>query len=208
MCVIEYRRIYDPHRIAILTYYTYMQYQCSISCCACSFAEPVRFDSPVANVSSKRNDAATLSCIARGDEPIQITWSHNGARIDLNNYRYIHISDTHRSTAANLNVLYTFLVSFLCVWLIRPNAKYRLNIAEMNGSDGVNSQLSITRSDRHDSGAYKCLAENKFGTSEHTIYLAVQGNPSCIIRLYRTYTHASRLPNAYNNSVRLSSTAT
>lgn len=54
----------------------------------------------------------------------------------------------------------------------------RLNIAEMKSSDGVNSQLSISRSDRHDSGPYKCTAENPFGKSEHTIYLAVQGNLS------------------------------
>lgn len=41
----------------------------------------------MANVSSKRNEAVTLSCVAKGDEPLNIVWSHNGARIDLNNYR-------------------------------------------------------------------------------------------------------------------------
>lgn len=46
----------------------------------------------------------------------------------------------------------------------------------MKINDGVNSQLSISRSDRQDSGIYKCLAENPFGKSEHIIYLAVQGN--------------------------------
>lgn len=51
----------------------------------------------------------------------------------------------------------------------------RLNIAEMKINDGVNSQLSISRSDRQDSGLYKCVAENSFGKSEHLIYLAVQG---------------------------------
>lgn len=45
----------------------------------------------------------------------------------------------------------------------------------MKTDDGINSQLSISRSDRQDSGVYKCLAENLFGKSEHTIYLAVQG---------------------------------
>lgn len=48
----------------------------------------------------------------------------------------------------------------------------------MKSGDGINSQLSITRSDRHDSGPYKCIAENLYGKSEHTIYLAVQGNLS------------------------------
>lgn len=45
----------------------------------------------------------------------------------------------------------------------------------MQTSSGINSQLSITRSDRQDSGVYKCVAENPFGKSEHTIYVAVQG---------------------------------
>lgn len=51
----------------------------------------------------------------------------------------------------------------------------RLNIGEMKSEEGINSQLSISRSDRQDSGVYKCVAENLFGKSEHTIYLAVQG---------------------------------
>lgn len=45
----------------------------------------------------------------------------------------------------------------------------------MKTNDGINSQLSISRSDRQDSGVYNCVAENLFGKSEHTIYLAVQG---------------------------------
>lgn len=51
--------------------------------------EPSRFDHPMANVSSRRNDAVTLSCLAKGDEPINIIWTHNNGRIDLNNYRYV-----------------------------------------------------------------------------------------------------------------------
>lgn len=99
--------------------------------------EPARFDYASKNVSSRRNDPVTLSCQARGDEPLTIVWSHNANKIDRNNYRF--------------------------------------SIAEMKTDEGVTSQLSITRSDRHDSGTYKCLAENSFGRSEHVIYLAVQG---------------------------------
>lgn len=58
---------------------------------------------------------------------------------------------------------------------VRPSST-RLNIAEMKINDGTNSQLSISRSDRQDSGLYKCVAENAYGKSEHIIYLAVQGN--------------------------------
>jgi hypothetical protein len=45
----------------------------------------------------------------------------------------------------------------------------------MKTDEGVKSQLSISRSDRHDSGKYKCVAENQYGKSELLIYLAVQG---------------------------------
>ncbi len=41
----------------------------------------------------------------------------------------------------------------------------------------MNSQLSISRSDRHDSGRYRCSAENQYGRSEHNIYLGVQESP-------------------------------
>lgn len=53
----------------------------------------------------------------------------------------------------------------------------RISIAEIKTETGINSQLSISRSDRHDSGRYKCTAENQFGRSEHMIYLAVQESP-------------------------------
>lgn len=54
----------------------------------------------------------------------------------------------------------------------------------MQTANGINSQLSITRSDRQDSGVYKCVAENPFGKSEHTIYVAVQGKFSRLIHSF------------------------
>lgn len=106
--------------------------------------EPARFDFASKNVSSRRNDPVMLSCHAMGDEPLNIVWTHNMNRIDLNNYR--------------------------------------ISIAEMKTDDGVKSQLSISRSDRHDSGKYKCVAENQYGKSEHVIYLAVQGELAMVWR--------------------------
>lgn len=47
----------------------------------------------------------------------------------------------------------------------------------MKTDKGVDSHLSISRSDRHDSGLYKCIAENPYGRSEQHIYLAVQERP-------------------------------
>lgn len=49
--------------------------------------EPARFEYGYKNVSTRRNDQATLTCQAMGDEPLNIYWSHNNQRIDLNNYR-------------------------------------------------------------------------------------------------------------------------
>lgn len=101
--------------------------------------EPARFDYASKNVSARRNDPVVLTCHSMGDEPLHITWTHNGNRIDLNNYR--------------------------------------ISIAEMKTDEGVRSQLSISRTDRHDSGKYRCVGENQFGRSEHLIFLAVQESP-------------------------------
>lgn len=49
--------------------------------------EPARFETASRNVSTRRNDPITLSCLAKGDEHINIIWLHNNNRIDLNNYR-------------------------------------------------------------------------------------------------------------------------
>lgn len=59
----------------------------SFSLCICMCIEPARFDSPIKNISSRRGDPVMLSCLAKGDDPINIVWSHNNGRIDLNNYR-------------------------------------------------------------------------------------------------------------------------
>ncbi|XP_058830387.1 cell adhesion molecule Dscam2 isoform X2 [Topomyia yanbarensis] len=48
----------------------------------------VHFDSPVKNISSRRSDAVVLECVALGDDPINIIWTHKNTRIDFNNYRY------------------------------------------------------------------------------------------------------------------------
>lgn len=41
----------------------------------------------------------------------------------------------------------------------------------------MKSVVTISHTDRDDSGVYKCLAENAFGRSEHIINLAVQERP-------------------------------
>ncbi|XP_039965640.1 Down syndrome cell adhesion molecule-like protein Dscam2 isoform X1 [Bactrocera tryoni] len=54
---------------------------------------------------------------------------------------------------------------------------FRFSIAEMKTDKGVDSQLTIARSDRHDSGIYRCVAENPYGRTELVIFLAVQERP-------------------------------
>ncbi|KAJ8980637.1 hypothetical protein NQ317_017933 [Molorchus minor] len=44
-------------------------------------------------------------------------------------------------------------------------------------ANGLKSQLTINKTDRKDSGLYKCLAENLFGHSDHTINLVIQERP-------------------------------
>lgn len=55
--------------------------------------------------------------------------------------------------------------------------KFRFSIAEMKTDKGVNSQLTIAHSDRHDSGVYRCVAENPYGRAEQIVFLAVQERP-------------------------------
>lgn len=47
----------------------------------------------------------------------------------------------------------------------------------MKTEKGVNSQLTIAHSDRHDSGVYRCIAENPYGRAEQIVFLAVQERP-------------------------------
>ncbi|KPU80416.1 uncharacterized protein Dana_GF18608, isoform B [Drosophila ananassae] len=54
---------------------------------------------------------------------------------------------------------------------------FRFSIAEMKTDKGVDSQLTIGHSDRHDSGVYRCIAENPYGRAEQIIFLAVQERP-------------------------------
>ncbi|KAH8408036.1 hypothetical protein KR222_011729 [Zaprionus bogoriensis] len=55
--------------------------------------------------------------------------------------------------------------------------KFRFSIVEMKTKNGVNSQMTISHSDRHDSGVYRCTAENLYGRAEQVVFLAVQERP-------------------------------
>ncbi|XP_072938511.1 cell adhesion molecule Dscam1-like isoform X2 [Epargyreus clarus] len=101
--------------------------------------EPARFELTSQNVSARRDSPATLSCEARGDAPLRLTWSRGPRPLDL--------------------------------------STYRLSISEAKTDSGLRSQLYISRTDRQDSGVYKCQAVNAYGHSDHYIYLSVQEKP-------------------------------
>ncbi|XP_063616446.1 cell adhesion molecule Dscam2-like isoform X2 [Cydia splendana] len=54
---------------------------------------------------------------------------------------------------------------------------YRVSVSEKRSDSGVSSQLNIAHAERHDSGVYRCRAENAYGRDELLIYLAVQEFP-------------------------------
>ncbi|XP_052738089.1 cell adhesion molecule Dscam2 isoform X2 [Bicyclus anynana] len=101
--------------------------------------EPARFEVTSHNVSARRDAGATLACEARGDAPLRLAWSRDGAPLDL--------------------------------------STYRLSISEAKTDSGLRSQLYISRTDRQDSGVYKCQAVNAYGHADHYIYLSVQEKP-------------------------------
>ncbi|KAL7024043.1 hypothetical protein ACKWTF_012881 [Chironomus riparius] len=98
-----------------------------------------------------RFDYASKNISSRRNDPVVLSCHAMGDEP-------LHITWTHNSNRIDLN-------------------NYRINIAEMKTDEGVRSQLSISRSDRHDSGKYRCVAENQYGRSEHLIFLAVQESP-------------------------------
>lgn len=51
----------------------------------------------------------------------------------------------------------------------------RSSVSEVKTDGGLQSQLTISQSDRQDSGLYICQAGNVFGHSELLVHLAVQG---------------------------------
>ncbi|XP_022821445.1 Down syndrome cell adhesion molecule-like protein Dscam2 [Spodoptera litura] len=61
---------------------------------------------------------------------------------------------------------------------------YRVSVSEKRSDSGVSSQLSIAHAERHDSGVYRCRAENAYGRDELLIYLAVQEFPEAPVGLH------------------------
>ncbi|XP_028040481.1 Down syndrome cell adhesion molecule-like protein Dscam2 [Bombyx mandarina] len=50
--------------------------------------EAAQLEGPGGNVSCVRGQSATLTCDASGDAPLSVHWSHRGAKLDLNSFRW------------------------------------------------------------------------------------------------------------------------
>ncbi|CAG9565456.1 unnamed protein product [Danaus chrysippus] len=55
--------------------------------------EPARFETPSVNVTAKLGETVRLVCVARGDNPLSMAWSHSGRTLPNSDYR-MSISET------------------------------------------------------------------------------------------------------------------
>lgn len=54
-------------------------------------SEPAHFEDSGGNVSCVRGRSASLVCLALGDAPLDVHWSHRGVRLDLTSYRLLRL---------------------------------------------------------------------------------------------------------------------
>ncbi|XP_060516116.1 cell adhesion molecule Dscam2 [Cylas formicarius] len=117
----------------------------------------------------------------------------NGIGSGLGKVIYVAVNEPARFEVPNKNVSVKrgAEVTLLChvhgdvpievIWIFnsKPLDLHKIRYSHVSSKDEkeVKSQVTIARTDREDSGVYKCLAENDFGRSEHTINLAVQEKP-------------------------------
>uniref|UniRef100_A0A2A4JGR5 Down syndrome cell adhesion molecule-like protein Dscam2 n=1 Tax=Heliothis virescens TaxID=7102 RepID=A0A2A4JGR5_HELVI len=57
-----------------------------MECVVC--AEPAHLEGAGGNASCVRGHSAALACVARGDAPLHVHWTHRGARLDTASYRW------------------------------------------------------------------------------------------------------------------------
>ncbi|XP_055315179.1 cell adhesion molecule Dscam2 isoform X2 [Sitodiplosis mosellana] len=146
-----------------------------------------------------RNNSLTVDYVTDADEGYYMCTANNGIGPGLKKILHINVNEPARfeTTSKNISTRRSDPISLSCqakgddhisiIWMHNNNRidlnNYRISITEMQTTNGINSQLSITHSDRQDSGVYKCIAENPFGKSEHVIYVAVQEQPDVPMNL-------------------------
>ena len=144
-------------------------------------------------INTRSNKALSVNFATTDDEGYYMCEANNEIGNGLKKIIYVNVNEPARFDYASKNVSArrNDPVVLTChamgdeplqiLWTHNGNridlSNYRISIAEMKTDEGVRSQLSISRTDRHDSGKYRCVGENQFGRSEHLIFLAVQESP-------------------------------
>ncbi|XP_044257604.1 Down syndrome cell adhesion molecule-like protein Dscam2 isoform X1 [Tribolium madens] len=152
---------------------------------------------PLLNIHSRAtllaNGSMWIESVSPQDEGYYLCRATNGIGSGLTKVIYIGVNEPARFDlpAKNVSVKRGNAANLLChvygdipievLWTFNGNRldtnNYRYTASSTNTENGVKSQVTIGRTDREDSGVYKCLAENTFGRSEHIINLAVQERP-------------------------------
>ncbi|KAJ2944874.1 hypothetical protein O0L34_g1763 [Tuta absoluta] len=100
-----------------------------------SVNKPVHFESSSANVTSRLGHAVNLECKPLGDEPIRVTWTHDGSPVDLQNPRIkLTESKTSLGVTSTLNFQYSET---------NDGGIYKCRATNPYGAAGFNVHLTI-----------------------------------------------------------------
>ncbi|XP_051862940.1 cell adhesion molecule Dscam2 isoform X2 [Drosophila albomicans] len=142
---------------------------------------------------SMRNNSLMMNIATDNDEGYYLCQATNGIGTGLKKIIRINVNEPARfeQSAQNVSSRRNEPITLVChakgdepisiVWTHNNGRidlnNFRFSIAEMKTGNGVDSKLTIVQSERHDSGDYRCTAENPYGHAEHIIFLAVQERP-------------------------------
>ncbi|KAL1429594.1 hypothetical protein MTO96_016045 [Rhipicephalus appendiculatus] len=123
--------------------------------------EAAHFERRFRAVTARRGDPVSLTCKAQGESPIKLTWTRDGH----------HFSPTQESRPRHHK---RSTRSFVIVDTV---SGHRYLVQETSGDGWSESVLRITNSDRRDSAALACHAENPYGSDDTVFQLIVQEPP-------------------------------
>ncbi|XP_055628541.1 cell adhesion molecule Dscam2 isoform X2 [Toxorhynchites rutilus septentrionalis] len=138
-----------------------------------------------------KNNTLSVNYATSSDAGYYMCEAFNGVGSNLTKVVYIHVNVAVHfdSPMKNMSTKRGNDITMECmalgddpidVFWMHKNSRIDLNnysIVELKTETGVRSQLTIRHTERFDSGKYTCSAENLYGTSEFSIYLAVQERP-------------------------------
>ncbi|VVC95269.1 unnamed protein product [Leptidea sinapis] len=120
------------------------------------------------------------------DEGSYTCKAENGVGASLSKTIFLAVNEPARFELTSHNVSARKDAAATLACEARGDAPLRLtwlSISEAKTDGGLRSQLYISRTERLDSGVYKCQAVNAYGHSDHYIYLSVQEILSRAVRL-------------------------